>query len=349
MASPPRRPRNQTLQRSAEAAERVARHIDSEFRRVITARELSDVAYLSEFELQRSFGRTLGLTIGSYLRRRRTEHAMQLLASTSLGLDAIAKRVGLSGASALVHLFNRETGMTPGSFRAKSPDAIVGYTSWITAKDDVKGIDAADVSSIGELRVLDPIPVLCHKVRGQAGRGFAHVGFDSAERLFSEFRRLWPGQGLPPIYAIYPEQSLAPSDPSAQMLQAVPAGFGRPTEAVGEEYALDHIAGGPYLIIASPGDHRFAWQRWSLSLRSDLFDRFGVRPRLTAYPFEVCDGFMGDGEGRVRLNERLAFPVMPLIASATEIACRAEIDSEALRCFRPVAGRLFDRLHQLPR
>lgn len=346
-SSLPSRPRAQTLQRSAEATERVARHLDNEFRRPVTARELSDVAYLSEFELQRSFGRTLGLTVGSYLRRRRTEHAMQLLASTSLGLEAIARRVGLSGASALVHLFKRETGLTPGAFRAQTPDTISGYTSWVVPWEESTRQDSA--APLGQLRVLDPIPVLCHKVRGQSGRSFAHVGFASADRLLSEFRRLWPGQAPPPIYSIYPEQSLAPSDPSSHMLLAVPTGFGRPMETLGTDFELDHIAGGPYLIVASPGDHRFAWHRWSLSLRSGLFERFGVIPRPTAFPFELCDGFMGEGEGKVRLNERLAFPVLPRNATAMEVAHRAELDSEALRCFRPVSGRLFDRLHQLPR
>jgi len=105
--------RASTRRRSAEACERVARHLDQQFHRPVTARELCDVAYLSEFQLQRCFTQTLGLTVGDHLRRRRVERAMQLLACRGDGLQAVARDVVATHVMALVHLFKRETGLTP--------------------------------------------------------------------------------------------------------------------------------------------------------------------------------------------------------------------------------------------
>jgi AraC-like DNA-binding protein len=338
--------RASTRRRSAEACERVARHLDQQFHRPVTARELCDVAYLSEFQLQRCFTQTLGLTVGDHLRRRRVERAMQLLACRGDGLQAVARDVGLGSAAALVHLFKRETGLTPGAFREREQDDGATVAGWAPAPAAGAALDASDLAAW--LCELAPQPVLCLAARGQSGRGFAHIGFAAADALLAEHRRLWPGQPAGPVHALYHERSLAPSDPSTHQLLAMPLGVGRPSAAPAPGFHFDRLAGGLHLMVAADGPHQFAWQRWSRALRAGLFERLGVRPRLSAPPFEVCDGFVGLGEARERAHLRLAFPVLPRQTGARQAAEQAERDAEALSAFRPRPGRLFERLHQLP-
>lgn len=334
-----------TRRRSAEACERVARHLDQQFHRPLTARDLCDVAYLSEFQLQRCFTQTLGVTVGDYLRRRRVERAMQLLACRGDGLHAVARDVGLGSAAALAHLFKRETGLTPGSFREREEDDGRHLAGWAPlpagAAPDVADLDA-------RLCPLEPLPVLCLGVRGLSGRGFSHTGFSAADALLAEYRRLWPGQPLPPLYALYPERSLGPSDPSTHQLLALPLGAGAPREPLSPGFHRDRLAGGLHLMVSADGPHQFAWQRWSRASRAGLFERLGVKPRPSAAPFEVCDGFIGLGDDRERLNQRLGFPVLALQADDREAAAQAERDADAFAAYRPRAGRLFERLHQLP-
>lgn len=84
-----------------------------------TAAQLAEHLGLSERTLQR---RLVGA--GSSLRCERQRHFMlhaeELLASTSLDLDAIAAQLGLASASHLVAHFRRVHAMTPGEWRSRN-------------------------------------------------------------------------------------------------------------------------------------------------------------------------------------------------------------------------------------
>lgn len=81
-----------------------------------TADDLADALGLSSRTLQRRLDQA-----GTSLRQERQTHllrrAEELLAATSLDLDAIAAEVGLASASHLVALFRRVHGTTPGEWR----------------------------------------------------------------------------------------------------------------------------------------------------------------------------------------------------------------------------------------
>lgn len=84
-----------------------------------TADELADELGLSARTLQRRLD-----DAGTSLREARQQHLMrqaeELLAATSLDLDAIAAQVGLASASHLVTLFRRVHGTTPGEWRERN-------------------------------------------------------------------------------------------------------------------------------------------------------------------------------------------------------------------------------------
>jgi AraC-like DNA-binding protein len=65
----------------------------------------------------RRFKAATGETLGQHLRRLRVEHAAQLLRSTRLELESIAKRSGFERAPALIRAFRQSQGLTPGAYR----------------------------------------------------------------------------------------------------------------------------------------------------------------------------------------------------------------------------------------
>ena len=67
----------------------------------------------------RRFKAATGETLGQHLRRLRVEHAAQLLRSTHLDLESIARRCGLERAATLIRIFRMTQGMTPGIYRRK--------------------------------------------------------------------------------------------------------------------------------------------------------------------------------------------------------------------------------------
>ena len=67
----------------------------------------------------RRFKAATGETLGQHLRRLRVDHAAQLLRSTRLDLDSVAKRSGLEGAHGLIRAFRQVHAMTPGDYRQK--------------------------------------------------------------------------------------------------------------------------------------------------------------------------------------------------------------------------------------
>ncbi|GAA3050041.1 AraC family transcriptional regulator [Streptomyces glomeratus] len=78
--------------------------------------DLRDVLFLSPRTLRRAL-REEGTSWRELLDEARHMRALQLLRTTDLTLDAVARQVGLSGAAALVRAFTRWHHMTPGAYR----------------------------------------------------------------------------------------------------------------------------------------------------------------------------------------------------------------------------------------
>jgi AraC-like DNA-binding protein len=91
-----------------------ARHGDPR----LSVDEVAQACLVSRRTLYRLFEGTPG-GVGSLLRRIRLEHAQALLrADTSRSLESIALACGFAGERQFYRVFRRETGCTPGEFRA---------------------------------------------------------------------------------------------------------------------------------------------------------------------------------------------------------------------------------------
>ncbi|MGV3625095.1 MAG: helix-turn-helix domain-containing protein [Archangium sp.] len=84
-----------------------------------TAHDVADELGLSARTLQRRLD-SAGTSLRQERQRHLLLHAEELLAATSLDLDAIAAQVGLASASHLVSLFRRVHGATPGEWRERN-------------------------------------------------------------------------------------------------------------------------------------------------------------------------------------------------------------------------------------
>ena len=326
-------------QRIPIACERVARYVDEHFREPLTAQRLSMVAHLSEFYLQRAFLQTLGLTVGDYLRRRRLEHSMALLASEKASLELVARASGLGSAAALVHFYRRELGVTPGEFRRSERTASLAELARLPESRGSFG-----PSQQGGVVLHRPVtPVLARASGGLDGRGYSHVGFSLADLVLAEYHRLYPGNPLPPVISVYPDgASLAPSDTTCRVVLCVPLPRDH-SRLPSPGFLIDHLPGGAYLSVPVVGSHRFAWQAWSRATQPEVTRAHGLKLRTSAFPLEVCEGFMGAGDERERRGVSILLPV-ELPDTAPALAAQARSDLDCLHAFRPRPGQLFERL-----
>ncbi|GAA5164254.1 helix-turn-helix domain-containing protein [Pseudonocardia eucalypti] len=83
----------------------------------LAMRDLAAHAGLSPRTLARRFTDQLGVSPGQWLLAQRLASARELLETTDLGVDAVARRVGLSSATNLRRRLVRAVGTTPGAYR----------------------------------------------------------------------------------------------------------------------------------------------------------------------------------------------------------------------------------------
>jgi AraC-like DNA-binding protein len=101
--------RRELVRRLGQAADYMRSNLQDEIRLA----DLARAACLSPYHFLRMFRQLYGITPVSYLRRLRTERALRLLDSTSLGIDEVAAQVGLTRLS-LWRAIRREHGSSPG-------------------------------------------------------------------------------------------------------------------------------------------------------------------------------------------------------------------------------------------
>ena len=98
--------------------QRVLDYIEANLDRDLTLSELAEVACLSACYFSRSFKEAMGVGPQRYTTQRRIELAKRLLRWRTDTLAIVAAEVGFADQSHFTHIFRRETGMTPGRFRA---------------------------------------------------------------------------------------------------------------------------------------------------------------------------------------------------------------------------------------
>lgn len=93
------------------------RWIDARLAEPINVTELASALAVSSKTLARRMDAALGLSPVKFIQRRRVLHAVHLIESTSLSIDAVAEKVGYQDGTALRKLIKRELGMTPTALR----------------------------------------------------------------------------------------------------------------------------------------------------------------------------------------------------------------------------------------
>jgi len=78
---------------------------------------LAGIAGVHPVHLSREFHKHFRMTVGEYIRKRRIEHASELLSNSELSMTEIASTCGFSDQSHFCALFKKHLGMTPGKFR----------------------------------------------------------------------------------------------------------------------------------------------------------------------------------------------------------------------------------------
>jgi AraC family transcriptional regulator len=114
LASPPERPRVLIGRRLTSVKDLVEAHLGDD----IGLTEMAAAAGLSTFHFTREFKRVTGLTPVRYLTHRRIARAKTLLERTSRPLADVALACGFASQSSFTTAFARETGTTPGRWRA---------------------------------------------------------------------------------------------------------------------------------------------------------------------------------------------------------------------------------------
>ena len=83
----------------------------------LTIPALSRRACLSATTFKEAFRQLYGLPVHTWLRQRRMERAAELLNTSGLNLEGVAKAVGYSSVSQFAAAFRRQYGVTPGTYR----------------------------------------------------------------------------------------------------------------------------------------------------------------------------------------------------------------------------------------
>jgi AraC family transcriptional regulator len=103
---------------SSERLKRVYDYIEAHLDDRLALADLAGVACLSPFHFSRSFKEAVGVGPQRYVMHRRVERAKALMRRTDQPLALIAQEVGFADQSHLTSVFRRESGVTPGHFRA---------------------------------------------------------------------------------------------------------------------------------------------------------------------------------------------------------------------------------------
>jgi AraC-like DNA-binding protein len=91
--------------------------VDSSISDVPSIRELSERFYVGHTYLCETFKSVTGMTIGTYVRKRRLELAKSLLRKHDLSVKQVARRVGFETMGGFAASFKQSEGMTPRQYR----------------------------------------------------------------------------------------------------------------------------------------------------------------------------------------------------------------------------------------
>lgn len=103
--------------KSKSVADILSDYIDRNYEKDITRNELAEIVYLNTDYISRLFKKEKGISISSYLMRKRLEAAKELLGKSDMPINGVSLEVGYSNFSYFTKMFRDALGMTPLEYR----------------------------------------------------------------------------------------------------------------------------------------------------------------------------------------------------------------------------------------
>lgn len=107
---------------AAEKTLESARWLERNCGNPVSVVDAARIAAMSERNFWRLFKREMGLTPSQYLLRARLQLCCDLLTTSELPIDKIARRTGLSNGERMAKIFRKQFSMSPTEFRARKRD-----------------------------------------------------------------------------------------------------------------------------------------------------------------------------------------------------------------------------------
>ncbi|MDO4322387.1 MAG: response regulator [Lachnospiraceae bacterium] len=98
-------------------AEQIKAFLDENYTKEITRTDLAEIVYLNPDYISRLFKKEMGVSISSYLLKKRVDTAKELLEDTSMPINVISMYVGYNNFSYFTKVFRENTGMSPNEYR----------------------------------------------------------------------------------------------------------------------------------------------------------------------------------------------------------------------------------------
>lgn len=108
---------NQPRSEDSFIAQEAQRIIDTRFAERLTIAQIAQELFVGRTHLCEAFQREFAMGLGEYLRERRMEEAVRLLANTSWTVSQIARAVGYAHASSFIEAFTCFFGLSPLRYR----------------------------------------------------------------------------------------------------------------------------------------------------------------------------------------------------------------------------------------
>lgn len=103
----------------SDPIKKAVQYIEENFSGQISLQQVANVVHLNPSYFSVLFKQETGITFSEFVTRKRLALAKQLLLSTSLSIEEVARMAGYGTAKYFAELFRSRVGMTPGQYRAR--------------------------------------------------------------------------------------------------------------------------------------------------------------------------------------------------------------------------------------
>lgn len=113
------------INKTGSVVEQIRQYIDIHYKEEIRRDDLGEMVYLNTDYISRIFKKEMGVSISSYILRKRVEEAKKLLAQSNLPINTVSICVGYSNFSYFTKMFKENTGYSPLDYRRKFKEKAV--------------------------------------------------------------------------------------------------------------------------------------------------------------------------------------------------------------------------------